>query len=49
LYGCESWTLTFRKEHKLRVLKNRVLRKITGPKRKEIAGQLHRIALSGAS
>jgi hypothetical protein len=33
----------------LRVLKNRVLRKINGPKRKEITRQLHRIALSGAS
>jgi hypothetical protein len=33
----------------LRMLKNRVLRKITGPKRKEITRQLHRISLSGAS
>jgi hypothetical protein len=33
----------------LRVLKNRVLRKITEHRRKEITRQLHRIALSGAS
>jgi len=33
----------------LRVLKKRVLKKITGPKRKEITRQLNRIALSGAS
>jgi hypothetical protein len=35
LYGCESWSLTFREEHRLRVFENRVLRKIFGPKRKE--------------
>jgi len=49
VFGCESWTLTFREELMLRVLKNRMLMKIIGPKRKEITRQLHRIALSGAS
>jgi hypothetical protein len=33
LYGCETWSLTAREEHKLRVLENRVLRRIFGPKR----------------
>jgi hypothetical protein len=33
LYGCETWSLTLREEHKLRVFENRVLRKIFGPKR----------------
>jgi len=33
LYGCETWSLTLRKEHRLRVFENRVLRKIFGPKR----------------
>jgi hypothetical protein len=33
LYGCETWSLTFREEHRLRVFENRVLRKIFGPKR----------------
>jgi hypothetical protein len=33
LYGCENWSLTIREEHRLRVLDNRVLRKIFGPKR----------------
>jgi hypothetical protein len=32
LYGCETWSLTVRKEHKLRVFENRVLRRIFGPK-----------------
>jgi hypothetical protein len=26
LYGCETWSLTIREEHKLRVFENRVLR-----------------------
>jgi hypothetical protein len=34
LYGCESWSLTLREEHKLKVSENRVLR-IFGPKREE--------------
>jgi hypothetical protein len=37
LYGCETWSLTLREEHKLRVLENRVLR-IFGPKRDEVTG-----------
>jgi len=28
LYGCETWSLTLRKELRLRVFENRVLRKI---------------------
>jgi hypothetical protein len=27
LYGCETWSLALREEHKLRVFENRVLRK----------------------
>jgi hypothetical protein len=33
LYGCETWSLTWREEHRLRVFENKVLRKIFGPKR----------------
>jgi hypothetical protein len=33
LYGCETWSLTVREERKLRVSENRVLRRISGPKR----------------
>ncbi|KAJ4449782.1 hypothetical protein ANN_01186 [Periplaneta americana] len=32
LYGCETWTLTLREEHRLRVFENKVLRKIFGAK-----------------
>jgi hypothetical protein len=33
LYGCETWSLTVREEHKLRVL-----RRIFGPKRDRVTG-----------
>jgi sorting nexin-29 len=32
LYGCETWSLMLREEHRLRVFENRVLRRIFGPK-----------------
>jgi hypothetical protein len=35
LYGCETWPLTLREEHRLRVFENRVLRRIFGPEREE--------------
>jgi hypothetical protein len=35
LYGCETWSVTLREEHKLRVFENRVLRGIFGTKREE--------------
>jgi hypothetical protein len=38
LYGCETWSLTLRKEHRLRVFENRVLRRVFGPKRDEVTG-----------
>jgi hypothetical protein len=31
LYGCQNWSLTLREEHRLRVFKNRMLRRIFGP------------------
>jgi hypothetical protein len=36
LYGCETWSPPLREEHRLRVLENRVLRKIFGPKRDDV-------------
>jgi hypothetical protein len=36
LYRCETWSLTLREEHRLRVFENRVLRRIFGPKRDEV-------------
>jgi hypothetical protein len=39
LYECETWSLTLREEHRLRVFENRVLRRIFGPKRDEVTGE----------
>jgi hypothetical protein len=38
LYGCKTWSLTLREEHRLRVFENKVLRRIFGPKRDEVTG-----------
>jgi hypothetical protein len=38
LYGCETWSLTLREEHRLRVYENRVLRRMFGPKRDKVTG-----------
>jgi hypothetical protein len=38
LYGCETWSLTLREEHRLRVFEKRMLRRIFGPKRDEVIG-----------
>jgi hypothetical protein len=35
-YGCETWSLTLREEHRLRMFLRTVLRKIFGPKRDEV-------------
>ena len=39
LYGCETWSPTVSKEHRLRVFGNRVLRKIFVPMRDEVMGE----------
>jgi hypothetical protein len=39
LYERETWSLTLREEHRLRVFENRVLRRIFGPKRNEEVAQ----------
>jgi hypothetical protein len=38
LYGYETWSLTLREEHRLKVFESRVLRRIFGPKRDEETG-----------
>jgi hypothetical protein len=38
LYGCETWSLTVKEEHKLRVFEKRVLSRIFGPKRDGVTG-----------
>jgi hypothetical protein len=36
LYGCETWSVTSREEHRLRVFENRMLRRIFGLKSDEV-------------
>jgi hypothetical protein len=38
LYGCVTWSLTLREEHRLRVFEDRVLRRIFGLRRDEVMG-----------
>jgi predicted neuraminidase len=43
LYGCETWSLIFREESRLRVFENRVLRRVLGPKRDEVTGEWRKL------
>jgi hypothetical protein len=43
LYRCETWSLTLRVEHRLRVFENRVLRRIFEPKRDEVTGEWRKL------
>jgi hypothetical protein len=43
LYGCETWSLTLREEHRLRVFENRVLMRIFGPTRDEVTGEWRKL------
>jgi hypothetical protein len=43
LYGCKTWSLTLREEHRLRVFENRVLRRIFGPKKDEVTGDWRKL------
>jgi hypothetical protein len=43
LYGCQNWSLTLWEAHRLRVFENRVLRRIFGPKRDEVIGDLRKM------
>jgi hypothetical protein len=47
-YGFETWSLTLRDEHRLRVFENRVVVRIFGPKWDEVIGgwrKLHNVEL----
>ena len=43
LYGCEAWSLTLRDKYRLKVLANRMLRKIFGSKRDEVTREWGRL------
>jgi len=43
LYGCETWSLTLMEECRLKVLENRVLRRIFGSKRDEVTREWRKL------
>jgi hypothetical protein len=43
LYGCETWSPTFREGYRLKVFGNRVLRRIFGLKRYEVTGEWRKL------
>jgi hypothetical protein len=43
LYGCETWFLTLREGHRLRVFENRVLRRIFRPQSDEVTGEWRKL------
>jgi hypothetical protein len=43
LYVYETWSLTLREEHRLRVFEYRVLRRIFRPKRDEVTGEWRKL------
>ena len=43
LYGCETWYLTLREEHRLRVFENRVLREVFWAKTDEVTREWRKL------
>jgi hypothetical protein len=43
LYGCKTWSLTLREEHRLTAFENRVLRGILQPKREKVIGEWRKL------
>ena len=43
LYGCETWLLMMREEHRLWLFENRVLRKIFGHRMGKVTGEWRRL------
>ena len=43
LYGCETWSPTLREEGRLKVLANRLLRRISRPKRDEVTVEYRKL------
>jgi len=43
LHGCGTWYLTLREACRLKMFKNRVLRRIFGPKKDDVTGEWRRL------
>jgi hypothetical protein len=49
LYGCGTWSLTLREEHRLKVFENRVLRRMFGFRRNKVTGKMEKVSQRRAS
>jgi hypothetical protein len=45
LFGCETWCLTLREEHRLRVFENKMLKRMFETKRDEVIGGWRKFVL----
>jgi hypothetical protein len=45
LYGCETWYVTLREEHRLREFKKMLMRGIFGPKRDKVSGGWRKLSV----
>ena len=43
LYSCETWSLLWKEERRLRVFENRVLRRVFGRRRDEVIGEWRKL------
>jgi hypothetical protein len=43
LYGCVTWSLPLREEHRLGIFENRVLKTLFGPKGAEVTGEWRKL------
>jgi hypothetical protein len=43
LYGCETWWLILREEHRMKLFENMVLRRMFGPKRDEVTEEWRKL------
>ena len=43
LYGCKTWSITLRGQHRLSVFENRVLRRIFGPRMDRVTGEWRKL------
>jgi hypothetical protein len=43
LYGCETWSVSLREEHRLKVIENRAPRRILAPKKEEVMGRWRKL------
>jgi hypothetical protein len=47
LFGCDTWSLRLREEHRLRAFENRVLSRIFGPNRDDVTRKWRTVQSEG--